>query len=83
MGTLVLPDAEYTIPVPLKYPVKVTEYGNCALYPENSENEVLSFDGNTARVQGVGVAKFILCKDGTYKDIFVDFSSQSVQDINI
>lgn len=83
VGTLILSDAEYTIPVPLKYPVKVTAYGNCALYPENSENEVLSFDGNTARVQGVGVAKFILCKDGTYKDIFVDFSSQSVQEINI
>lgn len=83
VGTLVLKGNEYQIPVTLKYPAKVTAYGDCALYPENSENEVISIDDGTARVQGVGLAKFILCKDGTCTDILVDFSTESVQNIHI
>ncbi len=83
VGTLVLNGNEYSIPVTLKYPVKVTAYGDCVLYPENSENEVISIDASTARVQGIGIAKFILCKDGICTDIFVDFSTQSVQNIDI
>ena len=74
---------EYSIFVPWGQLVKVCAYDGVALYPEKEENEVLYLDRSVARVQGVGQAKFILCKDGDVKEIIVDFSNRSVNDIEI
>ena len=53
------------------------------MYPEKDENEVISIDESVARVQGVGVSKFILLKDGVAKEITVDFSESAAQEIRL
>jgi hypothetical protein len=83
VGHLRLGDDEYEIPVPWGQLVKVVARGDRALYPERDENEVIRLDGNTARVQGVGLADFVLCKDGTRRTIRVDFSESGARDIEI
>jgi hypothetical protein len=83
VGYLRLGDIAYEIPVPWGQLVKVVARGDCALYPEKDENEVIRLDGNTARVQGVGLADFILCKNGTRRTIRVDFSESGVREIEL
>jgi hypothetical protein len=51
------------------------------MYPEKDENEVISLSQNEARVQGYGIAKFILLKDGKAQEFTVDFTSCSVATI--
>ena len=80
-GELVLGENRYTIPVPFGKLVKVTACGNSALYPKNAENEVILFDGSVARVQGCGIAEFVLLKDGIKREFVADFSEVSVQEI--
>ncbi len=82
-GTLVLGTDEYQIPVPWGQLVKIVARDDCALYPESDENEVISLNGSAARVQGVGQAVFILCRDGERKRIAVDFTEQSVREIRL
>ena len=48
---------------------------------EQDENEVISFDGMTALVQGRGKADFILCQRGECRRITVDFTRQPVQEV--
>ena len=83
VGYLRLGNVAYEIPVPWGQLVKVVAHGNCALYPEKDENEVIRLDGNTARVQGVGLADFVLCKNGTLRTIRVDFSESGVREIEL
>ena len=83
VGTLLLGRHQYDIPVLWGQLVKVTAYGNAAMYPEKDENEVISIDESVARVQGVGVSKFILLKDGVAKEITVDFSESAAQEIRL
>ena len=83
VGTLLLGRHRYDIPVPWGQLVKVTAYGNAAMYPEKDENEVISINESVARVQGVGVSKFILLKDGVAKEITVDFSESAAQEIRL
>ena len=83
VGTLLLGDAEYEIPVPWGQTVKAVAYKNAAIYPERDENEVVSFDGKTARLQGVGIAAFFLCKNGKVRRFTVDFTENSVQEITL
>lgn len=78
---LVLGSNEYTVNVPWGKTVKVAAYGDAAIYPENDEFEVVSFDGKAARVQGVGKADFIVCKNGKSNRITVDFDDKAVKDI--
>lgn len=82
-GILVLGAQEYPISVPWGQLVKVTAYGESALYPVKDENEVIFFDGVTARVQGKGMAEFVLCRNGACKTITVDFSEESVREISL
>lgn len=82
-GTLLLGVQEYTIPVPWGQLVKVSAYGESALYPTKDENEVICFDGATARVQGRGLAEFVLCRDGESKTFTVDFTDQSVRELSV
>lgn len=82
-GKLVIGQNEYSISVPWGQLVKVSACGSCAIYPEKDENEVVYFDGSSVRLQGVGIADFILCKDGRIKKITVDFSESSVKSFPI
>ena len=81
VGTLLLGDRSYEIPVPWGQLVKVLAFGDAALYPVRDENEVISFDGSTARVQGTGVAEFVLLKDGAARKVEVDFTDTPVREI--
>jgi hypothetical protein len=83
IGTIILNNTEYSIIVPWGQTVKVSVYGESAIYPEKDENEVLFFDGSTAKVQGIGLAKFVLCKNNNIREITVDFTINSVQKIKI
>jgi len=82
-GSLVLGAQEYPISVPWGQLVKVTAFSESALYPLQDENEVIFFDGVTARLQGKGLAEFVLCKDGQSKTFTVDFSKESVREISL
>ena len=82
-GTLILGNDTYSIPVPWGQLVKVAAYSNSALYPIKDENEVIAFDGGTARVQGTGVAEFVLCQNGRTETVTVDFSERSVREITL
>jgi hypothetical protein len=83
IGTLIIKNNEYAINVPWGQMIKVCAYNDSAMYPVKDENEVVSFDGTTARVQGCGLAEFILCKDGVCKKATVDFSDVSVKEISV
>ena len=83
IGTLIIKNNEYAIDVPWGQMIKVCAYNDSAMYPVKDENEVVSFDGTTARVQGCGLAEFILCKDGVCKKATVDFSDVSVKEISV
>lgn len=83
VGALRLGCHRYEIPVLWGQLVKVTAFGNSALYPKDDENEVISFDGSVARLQGSGVAEFILLKDGAQHKLTVDFSNESIREIHI
>ena len=82
-GRLLIGEQVYTIPVPFGSLVKAAACGDCAVYPEKDENEVISFDGTTARVQGVGKAVFIVLKNGSEHAVPVDFTESGVQEIRI
>jgi hypothetical protein len=82
-GTLILDSHEYIVPVPWGQLVKVSAWGDGAIYPERDENEVISFDGKIARLQGVGLATFVLCRNGVSKKFTVDFSVGSVKNVCI
>ncbi len=82
-GTLVTGGQKYTVPVPFGSIVKVLANNHLALYPLCDSNEVISANGSTARVQGNGVATFVLCKNGKTQQITVDFTDNAVQTINI
>ena len=83
IGTLILGADEYEIPVPWGQMVKVVARGDCALYPERDENEVIRLTDTHARVQGVGIATFVLCKNGMSRRIEVDFTDCSVREISL
>lgn len=83
IGKIILQNTEYEVPVPWGQLVKVTACKDAAIYPERDENEVLFFDGSAAKVQGVGRAKFILCRNGQRREIMVDFKNASVQDLRL
>jgi hypothetical protein len=83
VGKVILNNTEYDIPVSWGQLVKVSAYGDSAIYSERDENEVLFFDGSLAKVQGTGIAKFILCKNGENREITVDFTNSSVQEFKI
>ena len=80
-GVLILDKTEYAIPVPWGQTVKVVTASSCAMYPEKDENEVISLSSSFAKVQGYGIAKFILLKDGKTQEFVVDFTSCSVATI--
>jgi len=85
VGTLILGGEKYDIPVPWGQTVKISARGGVAVYPEKDENEVLfvDTDAGKARVQGIGQAKFIICKNGVSRSVTVDFSKQVVKDIEL
>ncbi len=76
-ATLLLQGQSYPVTVPFGEPVKVVACGGCALWPENSEHEVLSYDGKTAVVQGYGEARFYLAYDGAVRTITVHFTPEA------
>ncbi|MBE6724316.1 MAG: hypothetical protein E7576_03810 [Ruminococcaceae bacterium] len=82
VGTLLLENCSYEIPVPWGQLVKVLTFGDAALYPVRDENEVIFFDGSTARVQGTGLAEFVLLSDGKEKVLKVDFTDSPIREIN-
>lgn len=83
VGKIILNNTKYEVPVAWGQLVKVTACGDVAVYPENDENEVVSFDGSVARVQGTGVATFVVCKNGEQRKVVVDFTENSVQEITV
>ena len=82
-GTLSIGDTLYEIAVPFGSLVKVSVSGDAALYPLESENEVIAFDGTSARLSGEGSATFVLCKNGEKRPFTVDFTRCSVQAITL
>ncbi len=82
-GKIILNNTKYNVPVSWGQLVKVTACGDVAVYPENDENEVVSLDGSVAKVQGTGLATFVVCKNGEQHKITVDFTNNSVQELNI
>lgn len=82
-GTLSIGGTLYEIAVPFGSLVKVSVSGEGALYPLESENEVIAFDGTSARLSGEGSATFVLCKNGEKRPVTVDFTRCSVQAITL
>ena len=82
-ATLVIDSEKYEINVPWGQLVKVTVKCGAALQPENDECEVLSIDGETARVQGIGKTRFFVYKNGKQKCIDVDFAESELKSISI
>lgn len=83
VGTLIIGSNEYSISVPWGQLIKVSVHGDCAIYPEKDENEVISFDDSSVRLQGEGLATFVFCKNGICKKFTVDFSIKSVQELTV
>ena len=83
VGTLLLGDRSYEIPVPWGQLVKVLTFGDTALYPQSDADEVISFDGTCARVQGTGIADFVLLRDGKAKVVTVDFTESPIREIDV
>ena len=83
VGKIILNNTAYDVPVAWGQLVKVTACGDVAVYPESDENEVVSLDGSVAKVQGTGLATFVVCKNSEQHKITVDFTNNSVQELNV
>ena len=82
-GKLRLGNTVYSVPVPFGAPVKVVASDSTAVYPLKVENEVIGISGGEALVQGVGIAQFVILKDGISKSVTVDFSEVGVQKLKL
>lgn len=78
MGELVLDGITYPVEVPFGQLVKAVSCGGKAVWPCEDCNEVLSFDGKRAKVQGVGEAAFCVAANGSVKKVTVDFTKTPV-----
>lgn len=82
-GELVLDGTAYPVEVPFGQLVKAVSCGGKAVWPAEDICEVVSFDGKTAKVQGVGKAEFRVAKNGKVETVMVDFSENTVQQVDI
>ena len=82
-GKLRLGNTVYSVPVPFGAPVKVVANSGTAVYPLKAENEVIGISGGEALVQGVGIAQFVILKDGISKSVTVDFSEVGVRKLKL
>lgn len=80
-GTLVIGNNRYEITVPYGQLVKTTVFGDKAVYPLCDSAEVISINGESATVQGVGKTDFVILANGNEKTVSVDFTDKSVQTI--
>lgn len=78
MGELVLDGTAYPVEVPFGQLVKAVSCGGKAVWPCEDCNEVLSFDGRCAVVQGVGKTDFRVAANGAVRTVTVDFTQNAV-----
>lgn len=71
----------YEVRMPFGMMIKAVSDGQRAAWPHSEDGEVLSLSPAGARVQGTGKVMFTLAQDGTARDICVNFSNASVQEI--
>jgi len=72
---------EYPVQMPFGVMIKCVSDGRCAAWPHDENGEVLCVNDSCARVQGTGTVRFTLAKGGAAKEVEIDFSSSSVQEI--
>ncbi len=82
-GIITIGENSYTVAVPFGSVVKVAISGDCAIYPTNDQDEVLSIRGNKARVQGVGCSEFVVLQGGVKRVLCVNFGETNVKEIII
>lgn len=82
-ATIRVGEHRYGVELPFGVMIKCVTRGNALAYPHTEDGEVLSIDGDTVRVQGVGRVTFTLAKDGTQKTIEIDFSKSPVQTVKM
>lgn len=82
-GTLIADGYRYTVPAPLGSPIKAVVKDGAAVWCNDWENDVLSVDGNSALLQGQGIAQYTVAKNGTVKTVTVDFSEKSLQTVEL
>ena len=80
-ASLVLNGVSCPVEVPFGSPVKAVCRGDTAVWPADARNEVLSNDGKTARVQGTGLAEFMIARGGKVTRKTVDFTDECVKEI--
>lgn len=83
IGKLTIDKNEYEIPVSFGEPIKVRAEGGVAIYPTDSECEVIKISDGKARVQGVGKADFVILSKGKENRVTVDFADGGIADIII
>ena len=82
-GTLLVGKDAYTVPAPMGTPVKAVVKDGIALWSHDTECDILTMEGSTARLQGIGVGRFTLARNGTTEEITVDFTKASLQTLKI
>ena len=82
-GELILHENKYFVDVPFGRLVKIVACGERAVWPCKDCDEVLSFDGDSAVVQGEGVAEFFVAVNGTVKTVMVDFTRSTVMRFSV
>ena len=82
-ATLRLGDCRYPVTLPFGVMLKCVTDGETAVWAENEDGEVLSVTGDTATVQGTGVIRFTIARNGTLRTAEIDFSDASVKDVTL
>ena len=83
LGYLILNGNCYTVEVLFGQLVKIVCYGETAVWPLRDCNEVISNNGKTVKVQGVGIAEFIVASNGKQEKITIDFTEGCIQEFAI
>ena len=82
-ATLRVGEHRYGVELPFGVMLKCVTRGDVLAYPHTEDGEVLSIDGDTVRVQGVGKVLFTVAKNGTKKTVELDFTNIPVQIISV
>ena len=80
-ATLRIGDCRYPVTLPFGVMLKCVTDGVSAVFAESEDGEVLSVTGDTATVQGTGVIRFKIARNGTLRTEEVDFSDASVKTV--
>ncbi len=79
---LLVDNNRYEVALPFGVMTKAVVNNSLAVWPLSENGEVISVDGEKAVVQGEGIVEFTFAKDGKTKTLTVDFSENSVLEIN-